>query len=245
MKNHKSLSLLYSLFLHGVIVILVIILVVTLQDEKKILQEHCYVVQLSQFDVKPTPKLVVKKQTIKKKVKPPVKKKVIKKKPVKKKVVKRKPVVKKIVPVKKAPVVEPEVNEAEIVEEVEEPKAVVITPNEEAVLSPAAQEKVEEPLTPESTPEEMYVQTHISEIMSLLRKNLYYPRMARKRHIQGKVMVRFELRTNGEIHNITIMEAGRDILGAAAVTTIERLEGKFPLPDETLILHVPIMYQLK
>ena len=50
---------------------------------------------------------------------------------------------------------------------------------------------------------------------------------------------------NGDIKNITIIEAGRDILARAAVTTIERLDGKFPLPSEPLILHVPIMYKLR
>ena len=109
----------------------------------------------------------------------------------------------------------------------------------------AAPEAIDAPPVENTTPEDAYVKAHIAEIMALLRKNLYYPRMARKRGIEGKVMVRFELMENGDIENITIVESGRDILGRAAVTTIERLEGKFPLPDETLVLHVPIMYQLK
>jgi len=253
MKNHKTRSFLYSLLLHGVIVGLVIALVITTHREEKVLKERCHVISLAQcHDAPPVrePAPVLKKKSPPKKRKP-VKKVVKKKAP--KKVVRKQVPLKKAVPIKEEKVVE-KVVEPEPVEEVveemteqpvEAPKAVVVTPTEEAVLTPAAQEKVEAPPTPESTPEERYVKAHISEIMVLLRKNLYYPRMARKRHIQGKVMVRFELLPNGEIRNITIEEAKREILGNAAVTTIERLEGKFPPPSETLTLHVPIMYQLK
>jgi len=253
MKNHKSRSFLYSLLLHGVIVGLVIALVITTHREEKVLKERCHVISLAQCHdappvVKPTP--VLKKERPPKKRKPL--KKVVKKK-VPKKVVHKQVPLKKAAPIKEEKVVEKvvepepveEVVEEIIEEPVEAPKAVVVTPTEEAVLTPAAQEKVEAPPTPESTPEERYIKEHISKIMALLRKNLYYPRMARKRHIQGKVMVSFELMPNGDIRNITIEEAKREILGRAAVTTIERLEGKFPLPSESLILHVPIMYQLK
>ena len=120
----------------------------------------------------------------------------------------------------------------------------IVTPHIPVQLSSQAQKNIAAPATPKSTPEDLYVKAHISEIMSLLRKNLYYPRMARKRHMQGKVMVRFELLTDGSIRNITILEAKKKLLAKAAVTTIERLEGKFPIPSERLILHVPIMYQL-
>jgi TonB family protein len=68
--------------------------------------------------------------------------------------------------------------------------------------------------------------------------------MARKRCIEGEVLVRFELLENGDIENIRVIDAVNDILARAAVTTIERLEGKFPLPSERLVLNVPIMYVL-
>jgi len=252
MKNRKLRSFLYSLFLHGTIVLLIIALFVSTKDEEEVSKEKYCKIKLTQVCECPPEKPVVKPPVAKKKPQP--KKKVVKKK-------KPKPIVKKKVPVKKVPVVkekvieEPEVveekpveveqEEMQVVEVEEEQKEIIVTPNVPAVLSPAAQEAIDTPPEENITPEDAYVKEHIAEIMSLLRKNLYYPRMARKRHIQGKVIVRFELRTNGEIHNIKIIEAGRDILGAAAVTTIERLEGKFPLPNETLVLHVPIMYQLK
>ncbi len=239
MKNRKLRSLLYSLFLHGTIVLLVVALFVTTKSEEKVPQEKRCKVMLTQVCECLPEKVEKKPPVVQKKPKP--KKKIVKKKP--------KPVVKKRIPLKKAPVIEEpeevEQEELQVVEVEEEAKELIVTPNAPVVLSPAAKEAIAAPPAKNITPEDAYVKAHIAEIMSLLRKNLYYPRMARKRGIEGKVMVRFELRTNGEIHNITIIEAERDILAAAAVTTIERLEEKFPLPDETLILHVPIMYQLK
>jgi len=245
MKNHKRRSLLYSLLLHGIAVVLFILLVVMVGEEKKVVQESRHVVELSHVRVMmPIP--TVKKVTPPKKVKPVQKKKV--KKKVHKKPIKKKVVTPKVVPVKKAPVIEPIVMEPEVIVEEPvkpEPKEVVVTPTEPATLSPAAVEAVEAPPTPESSPEDIYIKAHISKIMSLLRKNLYYPRMARKRHMEGKVVVRFELLQDGSVKNIVIVEAERDLLGSAAVTTIERLEGKFPQPSEPLLLHVPIMYKLK
>jgi protein TonB len=216
------------------------------REEKKVVKESCLVVQLSQVcEVLPSP--TTKKVSPLKKVKPVKKKKRVVKK-VDKKPLKKKVAPKKVVSVKKTPAVEPVMEKSEIVEEevVEpEPKEVVVTPTEPAKLSPAAVEKVEAPVTPESTPEDIYIKAHISEIMALLRKNLYYPRMARKRHMEGKVVVRFELMKDGSIKNIVIVEAERELLGRAAVTTIERLEGKFPTSSEVLLLNVPIMYKLK
>ena len=231
---------------------LVIALFMMTKSEEKVAEEKRCKIMLTQVCECLPEKTETKPPVVQKQKKPQPKKKVVKKtEPV--------PVVKKTVIVKKAPVIEEKVVEKEevieeepveqeemqvVAVEEEEAKEIIVTPNAAVVLSPAAQEAIDAPPAENITPEDAYVKAHITEIMALLRKNLYYPRMARKRGIEGKVMVRFELLENGDIQNITIVEARRDILARAAVTTIERLEGKFPLPSETLVLHVPIMYQL-
>ncbi len=263
MKSHKTRSLFYSVIVHALVLLLLFGLgwMVT-EKVEKVSAVKPTVVMLSQ--VRSSSELPTAKVPPEKVVKPPKKRlqkpKKIKPKPVKKKArkPKKKPMVKKRVPLQKAPKIKEKVVEAkvvpkEVVEKVSEvakrlPKEdseLIVTPDERVSLSKVAKEAIAKPTTPQSTPEDIYVKAHISEIMALLRKHLYYPRMARKRHMQGKVMVRFELLTDGSIRNITIIEAKRELLGKAAVTTIERLEGKFPLPSETLVLHVPIMYQLK
>jgi len=259
MKSHKTRSLFYSVIVHALILLLLFALgwMVT-EKVEKVSAVKPTVVMLSQ--VLSSTELPVAKEPPAKVVKPLKKVKKRKPKPVKKKLPKpkKKPVVKKKVPLKKAPKVEEKVVEVQevpkkVVEKVPEvqeklPKEeseLIVTPHKRVELSKVAKKEIAKPVTPQSSPEDIYVKAHISEIMALLRKNLYYPRMARKRHMEGKVMVRFELLPDGSIRNITILDAKRELLGKAAVTTIERLEGKFPLPSETLVLHVPIMYKLR
>ncbi len=246
MKIRLTKSFLYSLLLHGTIVLLVIALYLASQPEKNVAGEKRCKVMLTQVCECLPEKRVVKPPVVEKQTKPQSKKKQVKKEAV--------PVVKEEFVVQKLSEVVDEVTEEEVAltsETVEneavvdtEAKELIVTPEVPVVLSPAAQQPIDAPPAEEMTPEDAYIKAHISEIMALLRKNLYYPRMARKRGIEGKVLVRFELLQNGEIRNIEVVESERDILARAAVTTIERLEGKFPLPDETLVLNVPIMYQL-
>jgi protein TonB len=98
---------------------------------------------------------------------------------------------------------------------------------------------------PAASAEERYLQEHIRQIALLLRENLYYPRIARKRGITGDVTVAFELLTNGEVRNVAVITQAHAILNRAAVMTIERLSGEFPKPDEPLTLQVPINYRLQ
>lgn len=92
--------------------------------------------------------------------------------------------------------------------------------------------------------EKVYVDEHLQKISELLSKNLYYPRSARKRNIQGDVVVRFLLSKNAAITNIEVVSSESEILSRAAVQTIKNLSGKLPLPPENLLLNVPISYRL-
>lgn len=90
-----------------------------------------------------------------------------------------------------------------------------------------------------------YLQEHLRTIVQLLREYLYYPRMARKRHIEGEVLAVFTLETDGSIHGVAIKKHSRDILDRAAVQTIESLSGLMPHPENALTLEVPIRFVLK
>ena len=95
------------------------------------------------------------------------------------------------------------------------------------------------------TPTQIYMDHHLKAISKLLQENLYYPRIARKRGIVGEVKVIFELQTDGSATHVRITSGTKSILNKAAVTTIERLSGKFPTPPIPLTLSVPINYQLQ
>ena len=255
MTQRKLRSFIYSIILHVILGLLVISLVLLVGGEKKIKEKRHVIVLSHVHKVLPDTKALKPSAVVKKKSAPPKKKhvkKAVKKSPKKRKVIPKKHPKKKVVtkklPKTVAKIIQKEPQKkVEVLDKVveEAPRALVVTPHESVTLSPTAKAKVQEPITSKSTPEEVYVNTNINEIMSLLRKYLYYPRMARKRHIQGRVMVRFELLKNGDIRNIEVLSSQRETLAKAAVKTIERLKGKFPLPSKNLILHVPIMYQLK
>lgn len=93
--------------------------------------------------------------------------------------------------------------------------------------------------------EDNYLSLHVSEIVSLLKDNLYYPRRARQQGIEGVVTVKFTLSKEAKISNIEVVESKHGILSHAAVETIENLEGKLPKPDEELTLTIPINYDLQ
>lgn len=89
-----------------------------------------------------------------------------------------------------------------------------------------------------------YIQTNLTAIRKLLQENLFYPLSARKRGIQGEVMIKFSLLKNGEIKEIIVTKESKEILNDAAVKTVESLSKKLPLPADDLILEVPIKYKL-
>lgn len=253
MKIRMTKAFLYSLFLHSTIVVLVIALfLVYKSDDERVLEKRCKIM-LSQVcecapaQTKPNSpamqkqkKPLEKVQPAKKKVTETVKKKAPAPVAEEKSVVQETPEQSEV---KEEPVEEEQ--EREVVEAEEQvDEEMTAASHAPAALSQAAQKAAEEEPTDNVTPEDIYINEHIATIMALLRKNLYYPRMARKRCIEGEVRVRFELLENGDIENITVIEAVNDMLARAAVTTIERLEGKFPLPKERLVLNVPIKYVL-
>ncbi len=90
-----------------------------------------------------------------------------------------------------------------------------------------------------------YLDIHLARISELLREHLYYPRMARKRRIQGEVVASFVVETDGTVHNLCIKKHSRPILDRAAIETVESLSGKLPHPKNRLELEVPIRFVLR
>jgi len=263
MKLRMTASFFYSLVLHLTVVVLSFLLFWLAKSDADPVREKRCRIMLSQVCECPPEKAVKQPADQKEKNRQKTEKKVASPRPQKREaaaVVEEKDILQDDPEVAKAenesqPADDtpPEVIQEEGVEtaDADEPKEPSVIPDAEAAQMPLAQQETEMPLEEHTSPEDAYIEAHLAEIMALLRENLYYPRMARKRHIEGKVTVRFELLENGAIENITVIEAereilarSREILARSAVTTIERLEGKFPLPSQRLVLNVPIMYKL-
>ncbi len=155
---------------------------------------------------------------------------------------------KPIVKVEPKPVIKaPPVIEPVLVEEVviADPDTDMVAEVPKNTIAVSSQPEIESDSAPTPTVEDSYLEEHLAEIARLLQEHLYYPRSARKRGITGEVIVAFELLKNGEARAIEVRSGSRDLLNRAAITTIERLSGEFPRPQEVISLQVPIRYQLQ
>ncbi|WP_345969661.1 TonB family protein [Sulfurimonas sp. HSL1-6] len=176
------------------------------------------------------------------------------------KVVKRREVVKPAV-VMKAPAVkpvplveaEPEVEPAPVIEETQPDTPVEVIEEAEPVAAAEGESTAETPAaaqtgaadTAAQQSSESYMNEHLAVIAQLLQRHLYYPRMARKRHIEGEVIASFRVETDGTVHDVSVERHARAILDRAAVRTITSLSGRLPHPKHALTLHVPIRFVLK
>jgi len=188
-----------------------------------------------------------------------IEKKVQKSKPLHKKIVK-KPVIHKKNPVKKPKKIKKKVplhkeikkEEPKVIEKpVEQIKTVEpATPAEQQSQIEKKTEVVENKIVANKIPqkkmsdEEQYLEDNLAKIAKLIKDNLYYPRVARRRGIQGSVTVRFMLLKDATVTQITTISSSSGILTRAAIKTIAELSGKFPKPKTDLMLTVPIQYSL-
>ncbi|HIP55289.1 MAG TPA: energy transducer TonB [Sulfurimonas autotrophica] len=99
-------------------------------------------------------------------------------------------------------------------------------------------------MIPKMSDEEEYLKENLAKIATLIKENLYYPRVARKRGIQGSVTVRFILLQDATVIQITTISSNSEILTRAAIKTIKELSGEFPRPKRNLTITLPIQYSL-
>ncbi len=189
---------------------------------------------------------VVSKIPLKKKVQ----KKVLFAPPVKKK----SPVIKKVIPLKVKK--KKEHIEKEFIEKVstsikKPPKKEILKPTSvptvcEEKRTVSQEKKIQKQVEKEEfSVEKIYINENLQKIVTLLQENLYYPRRARKRGIEGSVVVRFKLSKNAVISSIEVVSSENDILSRGAIRTIENLSQEFPKPREALTISVPISYSLR
>lgn len=176
--------------------------------------------------------------------------KAVPKKEIKKVVQKELTAVKKEVPRLVVPVVEEEIEipkeTKEEIEEIEVVEELQVTQTDVQKVTTQAQSIQEEnPHAKEVRIAEQYINEHMKQLVKLLQENLYYPRSARKRGVEGSVVVKFILRKDATACCIEVISSNSAILSRAAVQTIENLSGKFPIPTKELVLNVPILYDLK
>jgi len=181
---------------------------------------------------KPKPKKVVKKKVVKKKI---IKKKVIKK-ILKKKIIKKKVTKKKIItkPMKQPTPVVPPVYVAH--------KAITKPKTKEPILKASSepQSKVKN---------DHHKKAFLENVRSKIIANKKYPKIAKRRHIEGSVKVRFDITVNGQVTNIRFIN-GKRVFQKSIRKTLERtfpvsipnrIRAELPMFDVSVTLHFNII----
>jgi len=173
-------------------------------------------------------------------------KKIVKQQAKKKKVIKKKKkIIKKDLPKKVTPIVKKqEIKKQTTTSIKKQDKEPQKTSTQQTTKKKCTKTTPAKKTTQKASAEQQYIKSHIQEIAQLLQENLYYPRRARKRGIEGEVVVKFRLKRDGKVETIQVITSNSDILSRGAVKTLQNLSGEFPKPNEELILTVPIGYHL-
>jgi len=112
--------------------------------------------------------------------------------------------------------------------------------------APAAKNSIDSAVNPSKTytPEDRYAKVNFTYIRDLIQKDTAYPHMAKKRGLEGKVVVSFTVCADGEAQDITITESsGFEILDRSAVEAVKKAS-PFPKPPDKATLIIPVVYKL-
>jgi periplasmic protein TonB len=86
------------------------------------------------------------------------------------------------------------------------------------------------------------------ELFQYIAKETIYPRKLKKEGIEGCVVVRFFINTNGSISNISILKSSSDLLSEEAIRVVKSLPNWEPALEEGIPIRtaytVPISYKL-
>jgi|TARA_R110002033_G_scaffold802_7_gene7809 protein TonB len=170
------------------------------------------------------------------------------------KIVKKEPIVKKEVPQKeveekkiskkviKKKIIKNKVLKKEAVKKVVEKK--IITKKhekEEKKIVEKEQEFIQKSI--KKTYEQDFLNEHLKQIVVLIQKNIKYPKRAKRLNIQGKVLIRFKILTNGKIREVESI-SGHTLLIKSSIEAIEKASKTFPKVKKDIVIKVPIQYTL-
>ncbi|MCX2716474.1 energy transducer TonB [Helicobacter sp. MIT 21-1697] len=84
-----------------------------------------------------------------------------------------------------------------------------------------------------------------SKIKSAIDRRTKYPTMARKRGLEGEVIVEFIIYQNGKVANIRLIKACEyEPFNTAAINAIKKAQDDFPTLSSTTKIELPIKYEL-
>lgn len=112
----------------------------------------------------------------------------------------------------------------------------------DSLLSPAPLAVMEGVRETKEVEEEAYL---FEQIRQIIQKNRSYPERARRRNIEGEVVVEFLFTARGEVRNLTLVQSsGSSTLDDYSLRLIEESKEQFPRPKESIKVKLPIGYRL-
>ena len=165
------------------------------------------------------------------------------------KIVKKEPAVKKEVPKKEIKetkiskkATKKKVLKKEAVKKVVEKKTIrKKTEKEEKKIVKKEQEFIQKSV--KKTYEQDFLDEYLKQIVALIQKNINYPKRAKRLNIQGKVLIKFKILTNGKIIEIESI-SGHTLLIKSSLEAIENASKEFPQVKKEIVIKVPIEYTL-
>ena len=85
----------------------------------------------------------------------------------------------------------------------------------------------------------------LSKIREEIEEFKQYPRIARRLHKEGVVIVSFKLKASGKVEDLKVIKSAVSILDRAALRSIKRASVYFPKPKRDIKIRVPLVYRLK
>jgi periplasmic protein TonB len=90
-----------------------------------------------------------------------------------------------------------------------------------------------------------YLSQHFDYIKSIIQQNIRYPKRARRMGYQGKVIVSFIIRKDGNAEDIKVAtSSGFQVLDDNVVGTVKAVT-PFPRPPVEAVVQVPVSYRLE
>ena len=130
------------------------------------------------------------------------------------------------------------------------PQTVAPVPTRVAALSQPRQASPAAILQAQAEQEQDAIQSYLGHVFQKLESHKRYPRVAERSGLNGRVVLRFTVRWDGEVLNPEVVEvAGHDSFRKAALQALTRV-GQLPrFPDEIqrreLLVEVPIAYKIE
>ncbi|MFC1684435.1 energy transducer TonB [Pseudomonadota bacterium] len=85
---------------------------------------------------------------------------------------------------------------------------------------------------------------YLAELLEQVKASKYYPSLARRKNIEGAVVISFTLLEGGRIENLQV-EGGHKLLRKAAADAVRKAKDIFPSPPKTVSLPLQVRFSME